>query len=413
MTLQVQEVELCKLNVQYVAPSDKVKAAREKAIDRIKKEKVPVKGFRPGKAPSQAIELAMKPTVDSLAAKDLVAEAYNDLLFEHKIKTMFYPKVQHQSFENGSFHCEMTVWKKPEVELKQYKGFNIPKPSTESHSDVAEKMIQNLRTQHGEARPYGDGDFVQKGDKITLDIKVECEGQTVKELTQEGLVYIVGQFSDLDENLLGMVPDEKREFKISMKENSPVESVRGKVADFSVTLYMGMRTEPASLTDEFAQKIGFSSYELLQKQVNSIAMSQVRTKQQNELNNQVLSRLAEVNVVAIPSWLTELEAQNMTKNRGIELHQLPQETLVRVLAEAEKAVKLSLILDSIREAEPDAAFSERELLNSLRMKAAETGQNPDDFISNASKDGSIFGIIANMKDTATVDWVIKNSTIVD
>jgi len=413
MTLQVQEVELCKLNVQYVADLDKVKAARGKAIDRIKKEKVPVKGFQPGKAPTRAIEMAMKPTIDSLAAKELVAEAYNDLVFEHKIKTMFYPKVQNQSFDGGKFHCEMTVWKKPEVTLNQYKGFDLPKPATEPHSDVAEKILQNLRTQHGEARPYGDGDFVQKGDKVTLDIKVECEGQTVKELTQEGLVYTVGQFSDLDENISGMVPDEKRQFKIAMKENSPVESVRGKVADFSVTLYMGMRTDLAPLTDEFAQKIGFSSFELLQKQVNSIAMSQVRNKEKNELNNQVLSRLIEANTVAVPSWLTELEAQNMTRNRGVELSQLPQETLVRVLAESERSVKLSLILDSIREAEPDTAFSERELLNSLRMKAAETGENPDDFIAKATKDGSIFGIIANMKDTATVDWVITNSTIVD
>ena len=121
MTLQVQETDLCKLSVHYVADVDKVKSARSKVIDRIKKEKVPVKGFRPGAAPTQAIELSMKPTIDSLAAKDLVAEAYNDLLFEHKIKTMFYPQVVSQSFDQGSFYCEMNVWKKPSVELKEYK----------------------------------------------------------------------------------------------------------------------------------------------------------------------------------------------------------------------------------------------------------------------------------------------------
>ena len=39
MTLQVQEVELCKLKVQYAAPPEKVKAARSRAVERIKKEK--------------------------------------------------------------------------------------------------------------------------------------------------------------------------------------------------------------------------------------------------------------------------------------------------------------------------------------------------------------------------------------
>lgn len=413
MTLQVQEVELCKLNVQYVAPTDKVRAARDKAIDRIKKEKVPVKGFKPGTAPAKAIEFAMKSTVDSLAAKDLVSEAYNDLLFEHKIKTMFYPKVQHQSFDKGQFLCEMTVWKKPDVELKQYKEFTIPRPATESHSDVSAKMLENIRNQNGDARPYGDGDFVQKGDKITMDIKAECDGQAVTELTKEGLVYSVGQFADLDENLLGMVPDEKRQFKIQMKSNSPVESVRDKVVDFSVTLYMGMRTEPAALDDELAKKVGFSSFEQLEKQVNSIAMNQVKSKQTNDLNQQVLSRLVDANPVSVPPWLTEMEAQNIARNRGADLKSLPKETLNMVLADAERSVKLSLILDSIRDTEPDMMFSERELLNSLRMKAAETGDNPDDFIAKISKDGSIFGIVANMKDAATIDWVIKHSTIVD
>ena len=92
---------------------------------------------------------------------------------------------------------------------------------------------------------------------------------------------------------------------------------------------------------------------------------------------------------------------------------MSREVQSKVFTEAEKAVKLSLILDAVREAEPDTSFSERELLNGLRMKVSGTGGNPDEFISSAAKDGSLFGIIANMKDSATLDWIIKNSTIVD
>jgi len=413
MTLQVQEVELCKLNVQYVAAPDKVKAARNKAIDRIKREKVPVKGYRPGTAPSHVIELAMKSTVDSLAAKDLVSEAYNDLLFEHKIKTMFYPSVQTQSFDKGTFHCEMTVWKRPEVELGEYKNFNIPKPATDNPQGLAAKMVQNLREKHSESRPYNDGDFVQKGDRITVDIKAECEGQVVPELTQEGTVYTVGQFADLDENLTGMVPDETKTFKVSMKEDSPIESVRGKVVDFTVTLFMGMKNELPPLNDELAQKFGFSTLSQLQTHAQTAAEGQVKNKEKSLLNQQVLLKLLETNKVDVPRWLVELEAQNSVKTRGVEWKDVPKEMHERLFTESERAVKLSLILDAIRESEPDTSFSERELLDNLRMQVSGTGGNPDEFLSKASKDGSIFAIIANMKDSATLDWVIKNSTIVD
>lgn len=413
MTIQVQEVELCKLNVQYVAPEDKVQEARSKVLDRIRREKVPVKGYRPGTAPNHVIEFTMKSTIDSLAAKDLVSEAYNDLLFEHKIKTMFYPKVQNQSFEGGKFHCEMTVWKKPDVELGEYKNFSIPKPALESVSDVSAKMVQELRVRQGETRPYDENDFVQSGDKLTLDMKAECEGHVVEELTQEGFVYSVGQFSELDENLIGMKPDETKSFQVLMKSDAPVESIRNKTVNFTATLHMGMKTDLAPLNDEFAQRLGFQTYSQFESHVNSVAGMQLKNKEKGLLNNQIFSRLLEHNKVNVPSWLAELEAQNMAKSKGAEWKDLSSDFRAKVLVESEKAVKLSLILDAIRETEPDTSFSERELLDALRMKVSETGNNPDEFISNASKDGSIFGIIANMKDAATVDWIIKNSTIVD
>lgn len=413
MTLQVQEVELCKLSVQYTAPNEKVKAARLKAVDRIRKEKVPVKGYRPGTAPNHIIEHTMKATIDSLASKDLVSEAYNDLLFQHKIKTLFYPKVDFQSFENGKFTCEMTVWKKPEVQLKEYKNFSIPKPATESIQDFAAKLMQDLRSKHGDSRPYNEGDFVQTGDRITLDIKAEAEGTVITELTQEGMLYQVGQSKDLDENLLGMVPDETRTFKIAMKEDVPIGSVKNKTVDFTVTLHMGMRNEPPALDDAFAQKLGMDNFQQLETYVTSVATNQVKSKEKNLLNNQLFSRLLEKNPIEVPSWLTELEAENSAKARGVEMSSLDPEIRQKVLVEAEKAVKLSLILDSIRENEPETSFSERELLDLLKMKVSESGGNPIEFIKKASEDGSIFGIIANMKDSATVDWLIKSCTIVD
>lgn len=413
MTLQVQEVELCKLSVQYTAPKEKVKAARTKAVERIRKEKVPVKGYRPGMAPAHIIEHSMKSTVDSLASKDLVSEAYNDLLFQHKIKTLFYPKVDFQSFENGTFTCDMTVWKKPDVELKEYKNFSIPRPATESIQDFSAKLIQDLRVKHGDTRPYGEGDFVQNGDKITLDIKAESEGVVVTELTQEGMLYQVGQFKDLDENLLGMVPDETKHFKIVMNDNTPIKSIQNKTVDFTVTLHMGMRNELASLDDEFAKKLGMNSFQQLETYVTSVATNQIKNKEKTLLNNQLFSRLLENNPIQVPSWLIEMEADNSAKARGVEFSSLDHNIRQKVLVEAEKAVKLSLILDSIRENEPETSFSERELLDLLKMKVSESGNNPIEFIKQATQDGSIFGIIANMKDSATVDWLIKNCTIVD
>lgn len=411
MSIQVQEVEPCKLNIQYMADKTVVQSAQNKVIDQIKQQKVPVPGFRPGLAPNYAIKLRLKPQVDNLTVKELVSEAYNDFLFENKVKVMFQPQVNHHALTDDSFQCEMTVYKRPDVVLEQYKGFNIPKPASDKIEDLSAKILQDLRVQHGDPRPYDDGDFVQAGDKVTMDVVAEYNGEKISELTVEGLVYTVGQFHEMDENILGMSPGETKSFQVSMKDDAPVESIRGKLVDFTVNLHMGMRTEPAALDDTLAAKLGFPTFAELEQAVQGSASNQMKQREKQMLNDQVFSRLLEHSKVFVPQWLTDMEAQNLMRNRGVNFEQLPksQKDLIRV--DAEKAVKLSLILDAVRDSEPEAYFSETEMINSIRNQVESTGGNPDDFIKKSLEDGSLFGIIANMRDAATIDWILKNSTL--
>jgi trigger factor len=210
-----------------------------------------------------------------------------------------------------------------------------------------------------------------------------------------------------------MTPGEIKTFQVSMKDDAPVETVRGKLVDFTVNLHMGMRTEPAALDDNLATKLGFSTYADLERAVSGSASSQMQQKEKSMLNNQVFSRLLENSKVEIPQWLTDMEAQNLMRNRGVDFSALPKEQKDMIRQDAEKAVKLSLILDAVRETEPETYFSEKELVDSLRAQVQESGQDPDEFIQKTLNDGSLFGIIANMKDSATIDWIVSNSSIVE
>ena len=171
MTVQCEEVDYCKVKVKYVADPSLVEEKKNEAVRLLKKSNVQLPGFRMGQATDLAIRVHMKKQIDQMVTRELVSDAFTETLFETKMKPIGYPDVHSTRLDGRHFECEMTFAKKPEFELQQYTGFEIPKPHLEmTAAEGAEKLLQELRTVHGDVVTYGADDFVQEGDKITMDI---------------------------------------------------------------------------------------------------------------------------------------------------------------------------------------------------------------------------------------------------
>ena len=110
MTLQYEEVEFCKLNVHYAAEPSKVDSKRKEALTQFRKVKIP--GFRAGKAPNYAIESKLKKQIEDWMKRELLAEAYDDILFEIKTKTIGHPQVSRIELNDNNFWCDLVLLKK-------------------------------------------------------------------------------------------------------------------------------------------------------------------------------------------------------------------------------------------------------------------------------------------------------------
>lgn len=413
MSLQIKEEEYCKLNVHYVAEESKVQEKRNEIIGKILKEKPHVRGFRPGKAPVSAIKLQYKSVIEKNLKEMLVSEAYDDIVFETKIKPIGYPQVNSSELHNNEFWCSLTILKKPEFELKQYKGFEIPKPHQEQTPDaIIESQLQKLRERFSDFEPYLDGDRVQEKDKVTMDVQLEVDS-VIQPESQEGILYQVGQnsFPGLDENLIGMQAGEVKEFTVVLPETAP-EHLRNKEAKFTVRVHMGMKVTPCPLDDSLAEKCGLKTYDELRNAVVGEVNRQLTSQERDKIVQQLASRLIEQHEFDVPEWLAKMEAQNIVKQMGSELERLTKEAQDNVLEQARKNVKFSLILDSIKEVEPELEFSDAEMIEILKNQLSGNG-NADKMIADALKTGSLFGTIAALKTNLVIDWLVKNSKIVE
>jgi trigger factor len=417
MTVECNEFEYCKVKVNYIADPDLVEEKRDEVVANIKRAKVKLRGFRAGKATDLAIRTQLKKKINEMLRRELVSEAYEETLFETKMKPIFYPEIHESHLDGNNFSCNMTFLKKPDFELKQYKGFEIPKPHRPmTAAEGAEKMIQELRVQHADPVPYGENDFVQDGDQVTLDVIASDPNGKLDGLSREGALYTVGQnpIKEIDQKMYGMKAGEEREFDIIFEDSEDYqEQVRGKRIKFNVKVHMGTKKVPLPLDDELAKKVGLETYEKLRNEAEGTASARIDANEKQQIMNQVMMQILAAHDFEVPAWNVLMESQKFAAGQGVPWESLTDEQVDNINAQSRDKVKLSLILDAIRDDEPDAVYSDQEMIDKIRAQITEQGQNADEIMSRLAQDGSLIGTIAAMKDKAIMHWLVEQSTVIE
>lgn len=411
MEVQVKEVEYCKLEVLYSGDPDVVREKREEFVAELRKQQIP--GFRKGKAPDSAIKARAGKKIEVYIAEQMKAQAYDDVIFETEAKPIGYPKFDNVSISGDKFSCKMTLYKKPDFELKDFK-YEIPRPDINRDKEVeVQKALEDLRLRFGDIEPYGDDDFVERGDQITIGYTATIDGEPFEGSEAEGQLYVVGENSlpDFDDSVLGMSAGENREFEITFPEVYP--DIGGKTAKFDVTVHMGTKKKPCALDDELAKNCGSDSLDALKDQLSKIASAKIKQAETLKVRQQVANRLVEDNDFKAPEFLVNLESQHISAQNGIDWNSLEENEQEVFKTQAEKQVKLSIILDSVRDSEPDSVLSDTEAQNGLAKKAQLQGRDPKTFLVEAQRNGSLIGMLSALKDEFTLQWLVDQATLID
>ena len=410
MEVQVNEVDYCKLEVQYSADPDVVESKRDEVMQSLKKIKIP--GFRKGKAPESAIKMKMSKEIATTVIEHMKAQAYDDVVFETEIKPIAYPQFEDVNISGNNFSCKLSLIKKPDFELKDYVyEINAPEQTIDVEEE-AEGTLNNIALKLGDIQPYGDDDFVEKGDQVSISFDANIDGESFEGSSSEGMLYVVGTNAvpGFDDNLQGMSAGEERTFEVQFPEGSG--EVSGKTAEFTVNVHMGTKKVACEINDEMAVKCGEENLEALKEKVNKIAKSRVEQDKQLKIRQDLIVKLVEDNDFRVPDVLAELEAQSLAMQNGIDYRQLKDEEKSIFADRAAKSVRLSLILDTIREKEPDAVLSDAEAKRGLAQRAEMNGKDPHQFLVEASKNGSILGMLSALKDEYTVQWLVDKANVI-
>lgn len=305
-----------KLNVEI--PVEKVQQAFDRVYKAIQK-KANIKGFRQGKAPLATIKSMYAQQVKSDVVNDLVNEAYQAALEEHKMDPVGYPKISFNQIEEDKLFSFSAVFEvRPEVQVKNFENLNVMKEKLEVPEDRIAQILENIRQQNAETVAVFEDRALAIGDVAEVDFNGFVGGQPLPNGSAEGHQLEIGskQFIEgFEEGLVGMKIGQNRTLNLKFPDGYHETSLSGAPVMFDVKLKAIKKKSLPELTDELAKKVGpFENLDALKTQIRKDLVEGEEKRIAEEMKNRVVKALVEANPVEAPRSLVDQQKEALIED---------------------------------------------------------------------------------------------------
>jgi len=359
------------------------------------KEKYSVQGFRKGKAPRSVIEKNYGEYVfyDD-AINHSFSHNYTEILDkETDLEPIDHPSVNILDFNNG-LKYEITVEVKPEVALGEYKNLEIKKAKSTVKAEEVETELKLAQDKAG--RLVSVDRPIKEGDTATIDFSGSLNGVKFDGGSSQDYDLVIGSHSFIagfEEQLVGMKKGETKTIEVTFPENYMEESLKGKPADFEVTIKEVREKELPELDDEFAKN--YSEFETLEEYKKDIKKSLKEAKEKEatyKAENDLIDKVTDNATVEISETLIEKQIDEFIKDfeyrlmyQGLKLEDYLKHmnSTMKELRESRredaiKTAKTKLVLEEIIKREK-IEVTEQEVENKLKEMAESRNIKLEDF----------------------------------
>jgi trigger factor len=386
--------------------ADQVAVALDKAFKKIVKQ-INVPGFRKGKVPRHIFEA--KYGVESLyqdAIDILLPYAYLAAVNETGIEPVDRPEVDIDQFGKGQpFKFKARVTVKPEVQLGEYKGIEVPAQDDTVTDEEIEAELKRMQERHAELVIVDEGP-AQAGDIVSIDFEGSIDGEPFEGGKAERYSLELGSGSFIpgfEDQVIGMNIAEDKDVNVTFPEDYHAAELAGKAAVFKVKLHEIKRKNLPELDDEFAKDV--SEFETLEEYKADVAkrLQERKIKEYEQLREKtVIEKAAEAAEVDIPPVMIDNEVDRMLRDfsnrlrmQGMTLELYYQfsgqdEAALKeqMRADAEKRVLNSLVLEKIAEVE-NLTVTEEEVNEELADLAKLYNKTPEETRSMLESSGNL------------------------
>ena len=384
-------------------------------------------GFRKGKVPPPVViqRVGREAVVDE-AVRGQIGRWYLDAIDDAGIKPVGDPQLDIGDLpaqgQPLTFSIEIGV--RPTATLGTYKGVEVGKRDAVADEEAVQGELDALRERSARLEtvdePAGENDFIVMDYRGTIDGVAFEGGEARDQLIELGSGRLVPGF---EEQLAGAKAGDQRTVKITFPDDYGADELKGRDAEFEVTVNEVKRKELPELDDDFASDAaGFDTLEELREDIASKLREADENRVEAEFREAVLDAVVADAKIEVPETLVDARARELWDRM---IHSLGHQGITRenylriagkdedeIIAEArpdaEQALRREAVIAAVVEAE-DITPSDGDLLDALQASAAREGTTPEKLRERLEKAGRLDELKEDLAQRQAVDLLAENA----
>jgi trigger factor len=349
---------------------------------------ISLKGFRPGKVPPAHVRRMYGKGLMQEIVEQAFSEGQQQALEQKNVRPASTPDFKVESDlqqvldGKADLSFELQVEVMPDFEPIDVSTIALTRPiheptDAEIDSELAEIASQN-RTFEAKT---GKSVKAESGDLVVADFVGRIDGEAFEGGSGEDAEIVIGSgrfIPGFEEQLEGAKPGSTVTVKVSFPDDYPVDALKGKPAEFEVTVKEVRAPADTVVNEEFAQRLGLGGLEALRDAMRAQLAQQNQSASRYKAKRALLDVLDEKHDFPLPPRMVEGEFQSIWSQVEADRAsgELPEEDKAKseedLKAEyrkiAERRVRLGLVLAEIGRAH-GVTITDAELNSAINAEA--------------------------------------------
>lgn len=314
MEVSVEAPDGLKRRMTVQIPSEHVEKAVEEKLRNVGRH-AKISGFRPGKAPMKVLYQRYGDRVRHEVLEDLLQATYPEALDQVALQPAGQPHIeigQHDAGAGVEYTASFEVY--PEVVLKGLDDLRITEPEVAVEDADVERTVQQMREQN---KTFETAErAAEDGDQVTIDFEGTVDGEPFSGNAGEDVAVEIGSgrfMEQMEAGLKGHVAGESFTVEIDFPDDYPAEELRGKQAQFQVSVKQVEASVLPELDDELLKKVGVEEggVEALREKVRGSLERERDKAVKSRVKQQIMDALLEANPIEVPGTLVDQEIERL------------------------------------------------------------------------------------------------------
>jgi trigger factor len=285
------------------------------------KDRVQLRGFRPGKVPVTHLKKIYGKAVMAETIEAVIRELNGKIVSERGLKLATEPKVtipdeETEKLIGGQVDLAYTLALEllPKIDLADVKGIALDRLVAAVTAAQVDEAVAKLAE---ESKPYAvkpEGAKVETGDRVVIDFTGRVDGKPFEGGSGGDVGVNIGSgtfIPGFEDQLVGMAAGEKRLVRITFPAGYANSELAGKEAEFDVTAKSIEAPGTVTINDDFAKSLGLDSLDKLEAAVKGRLQQEHTVASRQRVKRQLLDKLDELHKFALPPTLAEDEFKNV------------------------------------------------------------------------------------------------------